>query len=210
MYPKYTYDSGEGHAPSYRERKPIGWTTMYHSDYLKAFATPLEETPYTFFSGTKIVIGFFGGSVPIQKSKIVSWDKVKTQVTAARLGINAHTDTSISNYTVYMNDDQIYRKDFGVNQFDDNPSVDVTNSLINGSNKIGVTFEIPLHPATFTITVTLYVEFTGITPGGGEDWWGDIVQWITDNQLTVAGIAGVGLAAVGAVIITRKRGRRRR
>lgn len=28
-----------GHAPTYRERKPQSWTSAYHSDYLKTFAT---------------------------------------------------------------------------------------------------------------------------------------------------------------------------
>lgn len=163
----------------------------------------LDISTIIFFSNAQLVLGTFGGSISSgNKARSFIWDKTKTTIDSASLSIQASVDWLPCDYIVYFNGTQLYRKDFAVTDpGTDNKSIDVTTELANGNNIVSVTFERPLTGATLTYTVTLYVTWTGETPTELPDW----IAWIQEQLKNPYVLAGVGLGAVGLIVLVAKK-----
>lgn len=158
-------------------------------------------TAYPIFENVHLVIGYLGGSVAKTKGVKVTWDTTKTTVTGARLIINAISDFWGATFIADFNGNELFNGNIGSMS----ESYDVGNLLQNGANTVNLVASRALGGATITVTSTLEIDFSGTPPDVNPDWWTEMIHWIADNPLIVAGVAGAGMAAVGAVIWVRKK-----
>lgn len=124
-------------------------------------------TSYPIFSGEKIAVGIFGGTAEKNKSINVTWKPDETTVSGARLVFEVTTDqvliASGSDSSISFNGNEVFHRTLWGTDIV-NESVDVTSLLQNGVNSIVASAYAYLHGVTHTVTISLEVDFVGVTP----------------------------------------------
>jgi len=200
-----SYCLGEGHAPTYRERKPIGWTPAYHSNF-NALADAVE-TILPIFTNEKL---YFNMWAPTDRKTLqfvqgVKWIQ-RNSATAA------YTVSAVGNLTwgsLWIDGTKVQDFDFRLGGGTVTGTADVTNLIGDGNHtflfmadKLGINYE---GPWTVTVSLILNGVFDTSVP-----FWENLLNWVNSHPVETASIAGGSLAAVGGVILMSKRGKRRR
>ena len=202
MYPKYIYDSGEGHAPSYRERKPQSWSAAYHSDYLKAFVVGAQSFPI--WSQRRLHMDAWNNGFSITRTMPLTWrilNSVKLVYTISAEVWPSWAELTVDGSTIKYFD---FRLGSGVIA----EIIDITNLITAWQGKHEFVFN--CHK-TSLVGWGDYVVTVDIVLDGDFDppiipVWEQIIQWITDHPLETAGI---GLAVAGVAIYAVKRRQKR-
>lgn len=195
----YAIDSGEGHAPSYRERKPHIWSGFYHDNYALGVSA-LELMPFVLWNNARIDLGILDGMRSLKRNQSVLWDSTKTSILNAVIALSADSDSFLGSalMVVYLNGNVIDSNQWALNG-SYIKRIDVLPMLYNGANTFEVTYEKNpvINPsATLIVSATLEVEFAGETPSGG------LPDWLP------YALIGAGVAVIGGTILFKKKGRR--
>ena len=169
-------------------------------------ALVVKSYPIPPFTATIPLLG--GCSGWIGKSKLITWDPLKTTVTSSRLVIKAHAKNDPIDFNVKFNGIDV--KSFfwgeGTRCTEQTDIIDV--QIVNGANLLEVDAckHIPwIGVASVDVDAYIEVNFEGEVPE--EDWWEYFWQWLETNWPWLA--IGTGLVIIGASVymyVARPRG----
>lgn len=191
VFEEYMLDSGEGHAPTYRERKPKGWTRLYHSDYLA-----VERKSYPIWHDVKLDLPLLASGAVLKGSAQVDY----TNLISAKVIVSVSALVWPSWASLYLNGSKIQDFDFRLGSGSASKEIDVTSLILRGKNEF--LFEVKkvswVGWGTYAVTVDLVIEAetSSVSPPAPWEMWP--TWWLY-------AAAGVGLVAVGGVILLRKR-----
>lgn len=192
LTPQYMLNTG-GHAPTYRERKPIGWTSLYHSDYLLA-----STESYEIWYLLRRHLDVWSAGFPTMGTAKVEY----TGLISARVIATVIAGVWPSTAKLFLNGTMIRDYNFNLGGGSVTDIIDVTNLIFIGRNEFSFVIEkVPwVGWGDYLLTVDLVIdaESSNVEPPPPWDTW---PTWWP----FAAG--GLGLAAAGGIILMKKRKR---
>lgn len=168
---------------------PVGFT-----------AKPYPIPPFT------AIIPLLGGySGWIGRTKIITWDPLKTTVSSAHLVIKAHAKNDPIDFQVKFNGVNVRSFFWGEGTRCTEQSDIIDVSIVNGSNLLEVNaYKRYFWPGVASVDVEAYIEvvFEGEIPE--TSWWEYLQQWLDTNwPLMALGFGGAMLGGVTLVYLAR-------